>query len=169
MVNDFWIMELSEVIPHKYYKTWDECRYSMRPMTEEWTSRLWSIYTISVCVKLLKGRQFWHRLQRGWTPEGIMLSDVSQTREEQMTTESAIQGLEQSVSIDTESRTVSARRCGGECDWGLSGTVSFCKIEVATEQRQQCTQAARAAFTPAETMSNQDARGGRMNREVIYV
>ena len=49
MVNYFWIiMGLSEVIPQILQDVRDECRYSLCPSTEEWTSRPWSIHTINV-------------------------------------------------------------------------------------------------------------------------
>ena len=49
MVSDFWIITgLSEVIPQILQDVKDECRYSLGPSTEEWTSRPWSIHTINV-------------------------------------------------------------------------------------------------------------------------
>ena len=48
MVNDFWIMGLSEFIPQILQDMSNECRYFMCPSTEEWTRRPWSIHTMNV-------------------------------------------------------------------------------------------------------------------------
>ena len=76
MVNDFWIMGLFEVIPQILQDVRDECRYSICPSTEEWTSRPWFIHTINV---VQPERKAFLTQDTVWlNPDGIMLSDISQ-------------------------------------------------------------------------------------------
>ena len=78
MVNDFWFMGLSEDIPQILQDVRDECRYSMCPSTEEWTSRPWSIHSMNVVQP--KRKAVLTHATVWMNPEGIMLSDISQTR-----------------------------------------------------------------------------------------
>ena len=78
MVNDFWFMGLSEDILQILQDVRDECRYSMCPSTEEWTSRPWSIHSMNVVQP--KRKAVLTHATVWMNPEGIMLSDISQTR-----------------------------------------------------------------------------------------
>ena len=76
MVNDFWIMGLSEVIPQILKDVRDECRYSMCPLTER-TNRPWSIHILNVVKPERKAVLI--QATVCMNPEGFMLSDIRQT------------------------------------------------------------------------------------------
>ena len=73
MVNDSQIMGISDVIPQIVQDVRDECRYSLCPLTEEWTSRTWSIHTTNVVQPERKA--VLTQAPAWMNPEGIMLSD----------------------------------------------------------------------------------------------
>ena len=78
MVNDSQIMGISDVIPQIVQDVRDECRYSLCPLTEEWTSRTWSIHTTNV---VQPERKAVLTQAAAWMdPEDIMLSGIRQTR-----------------------------------------------------------------------------------------
>ena len=122
MVNDFWFMGLSEVIP-QILKTWEmnvdiPCVPQQRNgQAEHGPSTQWMLSS-------LKGRQCWHMLQHGWT-EGIMLRDISQTRRANDVWVHSYKVPRAVGSIFTESRMLGVRgwERGKGTGW-LMGTVS---------------------------------------------
>ena len=159
MVSDFlgtFIMGLSEVIPQILQGVRDECRYSLCPSTEAWTRRLWSILTINVVQPERKAvlTQPTARMK----PEGIMLSDISQTQKNKCLSP-LIQGPRAVGSIDTESRIVGSGRGRGLSV--LQDRSSDCARGVHTA----CTA---AAFGQLRHGSNQTHMDRRMKEEVTH-
>ena len=128
----------------------DACRYSMCPLAEERTSRPWSIHATNVVQPDRKA--VLTRAAAWMNPEGIVLSDISQTRRTSDVRVHSHKAPRAVGSISSESRMLGVRAEGGERGLGVSrGLSQFCKTEVMTEQ-QECPQACTAAaLTAAET------------------